>query len=54
MNHISKEFVSGERHAYRMVIGKLGATALSGFIAGAVVASIIFLTGILFSTYFFQ
>ena len=37
-----------------MSLGKLSATSLSGFIAGATVASIIFLTGILLSIYFFQ
>jgi hypothetical protein len=54
MNSISKEFVSGEKRAYRMALGRVNASALSGFIAGAIVASIIFLTGIAFSTYFFQ
>lgn len=54
MNHITDDFVSTEQRRYRMMLGRVNASALSGFIAGAVVASIIFLTGIAFSTYFFQ
>jgi len=54
MSHITQEFVSKDRKNYRMAIGSLTASSLSGFIAGAIVASIIFMTGILISVYFFQ
>jgi hypothetical protein len=54
MSNISQEFVSGERRPYKLALGKINASSLSGFIAGAIVASIIFLTGILLSIYFFQ
>ncbi len=54
MNHIAKEFVSHEHRTHRAISGSMIASALAGFVAGAAVASIIFLTGITFSSYFFQ
>lgn len=54
MTKISQEFVSSEHRSYKMALGRINASSLSGFIAGAIVASIVFLTGILLSIYFFQ
>ena len=52
MSKLLHEFVSGERRAYRIALGRVYASSLSGFIAGAAVASIVFLAGIFISTYF--
>lgn len=54
MNQFAKEFVSTEHRTHSGVSGNMIASALAGFVAGAAVASIIFLTGITFSSYFFQ
>ncbi len=54
MNFVMKEFVSREHHGHRGVRSSMIASALAGFVAGAAVASIVFLTGIAFSVNFFQ
>lgn len=54
MNFFAKEFVSTEHKAHGMLHGGMIASALAGFVAGAAVATIIFLTGIAFSINFFQ
>ena len=43
MNNITRDFVSEESREYRMKIGGILASALSGFIAGIIVASIIWM-----------
>lgn len=53
MNFITKEFVANENRA-RSFQASMVASALAGFVAGAAVASIIFLTGIIFSSYFLR
>lgn len=54
MNLFAKEFVSTEHKQGSSMHGGMIASSLAGFVAGAAVASIIFLTGIAFSQYFFQ
>jgi hypothetical protein len=54
MNNLTKEFVSTEHRPYKLILGRINASALSGFIAGAVVASIIFLAGIALTTAFLK
>lgn len=54
MNPIVKEFVSPELRTQKGIRSSMIASALAGFVAGAAVAAIIFLTGIAFSTNFFQ
>lgn len=54
MNNFSKEFVSNEHRPYKLILGKINASALSGFIAGATVASIIFLAGIALTAAFLK
>jgi hypothetical protein len=44
MNKPIDDFVSREKRKYKWVIGKVAASSLSGFIAGAIVMAIIFLT----------
>jgi hypothetical protein len=41
-----KDFVSSEKHDYHICMGKHIASSLSGFIAGAVVSSIIWGVGV--------
>lgn len=50
MKHVHKEFVGHDDREHRFSVGNVIASALSGFVAGAAVATIIFLTGIGFST----
>lgn len=40
---VKKEFVSNEKRNYKVIIGKVLASSLSGFIAGIIVAAIFFL-----------
>lgn len=54
MNLFLKEFVSHEARTQAGFRSTMIASALSGFVAGAIVAAIIFLTGIAFSSNFFQ
>ena len=49
---ILKQFVSDEEKTFRVRIGKLLASGLSGFIAGAVFASIFWITVIVLFKYF--
>jgi hypothetical protein len=44
MNKLEDEFVCREKRKFRFKIGHLLASGLSGFIAGAIFASIIFFT----------
>ena len=44
MDNISREFISEEHRTFRMHIGTTIASALAGFIAGVLSASIIFFT----------
>lgn len=41
MNKVIRDFISDEQRDFQMRVGKLLASSLSGFIAGAVFASII-------------
>jgi hypothetical protein len=41
MPNVRREFVSNENRQFTVKIGKAMATALSGFVAGTVVASIV-------------
>ena len=43
---MANDFISQEPRAYRVKFGHIIASSLSGVIAGAVIASIIWLTGI--------
>jgi len=43
MNNITRDFVSEEKREYKFKFGQLIASSLSGFIGGAVVASIIWI-----------
>jgi tetrahydromethanopterin S-methyltransferase subunit B len=43
MNNITRDFVSQEQREYKIKIGGILASALSGFIAGIIVASIIWM-----------
>ncbi len=43
MNNIASEFVSQEQKEYKVKMGSILASALSGFIAGLIVASIIWM-----------
>lgn len=54
MNFIAKEFVSHDQRTNRNIRSTMIASALAGFVAGAAVASIVFLTGIAFSVNFLQ
>jgi len=49
---ILKQFVCGEEKSFKVRIGKLLASSLSGFIAGAVFASIFWITVIILFKYF--
>ncbi len=44
MEKVTEDFVSHDRRKFRWKIGKALASSLSGFIAGLIVSSIIFLT----------
>jgi tetrahydromethanopterin S-methyltransferase subunit F len=44
MNNLEEEFICREKKHFRFQIGRVLASSLSGFIAGVVFASIIFLT----------
>jgi hypothetical protein len=43
-----KDFISDEKRNFKVRIGKVLASSLSGFIAGTIFSSIIWLMGILF------
>ena len=43
MNNLIREFISDEKRDYRFKLGDLIASSLSGFITGAVVASIVWI-----------
>ena len=43
MNELLKDFVSEEERYFKFKIGKILASSLSGFIAGGIVASIIWI-----------
>lgn len=45
MKNISRDFVSNEQRDFKFKLGGTLASALSGFIAGAIAAVIIFLVG---------
>jgi len=44
MNKITRDFVSEEKREYNFRIGNTVASALAGFVAGAIAAIIVFLT----------
>jgi hypothetical protein len=46
MNPITKDFISDEPRKFRFKVGKILASSLSGFIAGIIVASVIWIVGI--------
>jgi hypothetical protein len=46
MNPITQDFVSQENRTFRLRIGRVLASALTGFIAGVIVASILWIVGI--------
>ena len=50
MNNIVRDFISEEKREYRFKIGGLIASALSGFLAGIVVASIIWVIALQYFT----
>lgn len=52
MHFIHPDFISREPRRFRMGLGGPIASALSGFVAGVLVASIIFLAGIYVLTLF--
>lgn len=52
MSNIVKEFICEEQKSFRVKVGKLLASSLSGFIAGAVFATIFWVVVILFMKYF--
>lgn len=43
MNNVTRDFVSQEQREYKVKVGGILASALSGFIAGVIVASIIWM-----------
>lgn len=45
MNKITRDFVSNEKREFTIRIGSTLASALSGFVAGAVASVIVFLVG---------
>lgn len=47
MNRITRDFVSNEKREFTFRIGTTLASALTGFIAGAVASIIVFLVGYL-------
>jgi hypothetical protein len=44
MKEIAEDFVSKEKKDFKWALGKVGASALSGFLAGLAVAAIFFFT----------
>jgi acid phosphatase family membrane protein YuiD len=50
MNNITRDFVSQETREYKVKMGHLLASALSGFIAGVVVSSIIWMVAFRYLT----
>lgn len=46
MNPITQDFVSQEKRTFRLRIGRILASSLTGFIAGVIVASILWIVGI--------
>ncbi len=46
MNPIAQDFVSQEKRTFRLSIGRILASSLTGFIAGVIVASILWIVGI--------
>ena len=45
INNFLRDFVSEEKRSYHFKIGKIIASSLTGFVAGAIVATIILVTG---------
>lgn len=43
MNEVSREFISEENREYKFKLGHLIASSLSGFIAGSIVSSVIWM-----------
>jgi hypothetical protein len=52
MYEILKDFVSQEQRGFRFKVGRHLASSLSGFVAGVVVASIVWITGVLIMNLF--
>ncbi len=46
MNPIGQDFVSGESRTFHFKIGKMLASSLTGFIAGVIVASVVWTVGV--------
>lgn len=46
MNTAAQDFISREPRTFRFKIGRLLASSLAGFIAGMVVASVVWLAGV--------
>jgi hypothetical protein len=46
MNLIPKDFIVEDQREYRVKIGRVKASSLSGFLAGAITASIIWIAGL--------
>ena len=44
MSEITDDFISKEKKKFKWSLGKLSASALSGFLAGLIVATIFFFT----------
>lgn len=44
MKKIAEDFISNEKKDFKWVLGKVNASALSGFLAGLAVATIFFFT----------
>lgn len=49
---IKKDFISEEQRSFKVKIGKILASSLSGFIAGAIFASIFWIVVIILYKYF--
>ncbi|MBI5220549.1 MAG: hypothetical protein HY978_01770 [Candidatus Liptonbacteria bacterium] len=49
MNSAARDFISDEQRSFRFQIGHILASSLSGFIAGAIFASIIWLLAFYFA-----
>ena len=45
MKEILREFISNEKRSYKLKFGKVIASSLAGFVIGAIVATIILVTG---------
>jgi len=48
MNNVFRDFVSDEKRDFRFKIGNTVASALTGFVAGAIAAIIVYLIGYYF------